>query len=215
VDFNWVWQGILTNWLADLLVLGAGIMLALAKAKNWGWASPALYGLGGCASMAVLLFALLNFPAKRITTDNIEGNIRSWLTSFGYGFVPLEPCPIPAHFCLRVTLPSGRPVNVIRPNQLDHYIVFIGEVTVSPEHQALLTRMSHDEATRVTRDIGVELAQFKLGFNEMGVPVQAIELEKRVPITNAMTEDAFLQSVGEMDTAELLAIQTLLRDLRQ
>ncbi len=49
MDWQWLWQGLLTNWLAAVLVLGCGIILTYLRAKRPSWAAPTLYGLGACA----------------------------------------------------------------------------------------------------------------------------------------------------------------------
>jgi hypothetical protein len=118
------------------------------------------------------------------------------------------------YFCFKVALPTGRRVLVGRPKELDRYITVRAAVTVSPEHQALLAKMPSVAQARIFHDLAIEMARFKIGFAQTA-PLRNIVLIRLLPIVDTLTESVLMETIEEVDTAELLVIEIVRRELGQ
>jgi hypothetical protein len=56
MELDWLWQNLVSEWLAAGLALFGGAMLAYLRATSSRWLSPDLYGLAGAALVAVIVF---------------------------------------------------------------------------------------------------------------------------------------------------------------
>jgi hypothetical protein len=87
-------------------------------------------------------------------------------------------------------------------------------IKLSPEHLAILDKLTKDQADAVTQQVVLELGRSRIGYSmmtELGHPVggpaktlvlqQTIILMNPVPIENDLTEDAFAQHINEIDSA--------------
>jgi hypothetical protein len=217
MDWSGLWQGILSNGIYAILILGAGAMLALLKTKWPELAPKVLYGIAGATCVAVLIFtftgrAILSTEQRQIKPENVETEIKTWISSFGYAFVSMSDNE--SYFTLRVTLPSGKPIMVSRTKQRDQYITVRGAVAIAPQHLTILTKMPQAQVTRIRHGLAIELARSKIGFVET-MPLQLIMVEKRIPITTALTESMFMDTVDEVELAQTLVIETVLREIGQ
>jgi len=85
---DWLWQALIVNGLWEwILVPCVGIVLAILRKKNPSWAGTIIYGLGGSAFAAMILFALVGRPIlsrQRPPTsrENVEANLKSWSDTF-------------------------------------------------------------------------------------------------------------------------------------
>lgn len=219
MDLKWIWQGILTNWLSAGLILAGGVVLAFLKARGARWLYPALYGMVGCALVAIVLYsfaALTAIPKKptQVTPDTIETSIRTWADTFGLGIK--KESESGSYFVYVITLPSSTPVAVSRSRKLDRYISFSTTLTVSPQHSSALERLSTSEMDQISRHVAVEMARFKIGFSLLGPsPLKAVLLVKSVPITSDFTEGSFAEQLSTMDSAVALARETLILNLNR
>jgi len=118
------------------------------------------------------------------------------------------------HFSIRVNLPSGKVISVFRETdqQFEKYIALEGIVTISPEHQALLTKMPQDQRQRVLRDLSIEVSRVRTDFSSAGL--EQVGFGRRLLISN-LTETLFIENLGELESLSNVIIQTLLRDLGQ
>jgi hypothetical protein len=58
-DWKWVWQGLVTIWLADLLVfIGTAVVLGILKKRASPWFQPIFYGLIGSTCLMITLLSL-------------------------------------------------------------------------------------------------------------------------------------------------------------
>jgi hypothetical protein len=212
MDLNPIVQGILTNWFSDLLILVGGAALAVLRKKNSPWAGVAAYFLIGCACMSVIVFtfvghAILAKETPQTTAENIEPNIRAWSDQFSLGIQ--KQADDNFDFAYAISLHSGRTVLVGRPKVRDRYLQFQGNVTLAPEHEAAVQKLSLSQQQRLADEINLEMARNKIGFAFIGPPFKGIRVSKGVPITSNLTEDSFAASLDEIDSSILLARESL------
>lgn len=75
---------------------------------------------------------------------------------------------------------------------------------LSPEHQAILSKLTKEQAADVTEEVTLELARSKIGYTITGPPpgqMQTVLLQRSVPITSGLTEATFGGYLDEMDSA--------------
>lgn len=219
---DWLWQGLITNWLSTLLIIGAGAGLALLKTRRPQWVSPVLYGLLGSGSVAIILVAfygLAAIPKKQrpqTTPENVEANLRVWLDAFGISTRKVTDQD--SHFALIVTLNNGTPVAIVRSKKLDRYIVLQSTLTISPEHKTLLDKLSNGQKMQIREELAVEMARAKIGFTiepSLEPSLSGITLTRRVPITTNLAEDTFMERIDEIDEAVILARNTIVLALER
>jgi len=201
-------ENIASNLAAALIVLISGSSLAILKIYLPMFATPILYGLAGGACVATVLFTLTGkaiFSRKQpeTTLENIEVNIRAWLDNFHLS--AKKEHLDNAHFCLLVVLNSGNGIVVARLNPTERYLTFQTRIGLATEHQIPIDAMIPQQRDRVMREIMVELAKTKVGFRLEGPPFRSILIMKTSFITTRLTEDAFLATLDEMDSAVNLA----------
>jgi hypothetical protein len=172
---------------------------------------PAVLAIGGLALACAGLYRTLTFGAN---ASNIEQRIREWSKRLGLATTPQEGGP-PSYFSLLITLGDGNQVVVSRPKEgdRDRFLSFRSRLILSPEHRAILVKMTKVQAYRAVLGLQMEMARYRIGFDlQMANPneltsLAAAALTEDVPITSALTDAVFLEHVRNMDNAE-----TLLRD---
>lgn len=187
-----------------VVVVGGATTTLLARYLS-NWATPALYGLAGSALLSVTIVALkaiARLPRRRPVTDleNIESEVHRWLDNFR---VTVKNDPITeAYFRFIVTLDSGTKVVVGRPRgELSGYILVRGEVILGPEDQKMIAALSQDEVADLLLELRLELARAKVGYSGLALPIDTIAIFKRIPISEALTEDAFFNKLEEVEAA--------------
>src|SRR5579863_1846234 len=125
MDWNWLWQGLVANAVYAVLLILGGIVLAVLKKTRPNWAGPALYGLSGCALVAVLIFtvtghAVFSRQQPETTPQNVEQNLRAWADSFQLGVTKMPP-QTDVDFGLAISLKSGNPVEIRQLKQIPSY----------------------------------------------------------------------------------------------
>jgi hypothetical protein len=216
-NMDWLWQGLLTNWLAHLgisflPVLGIlAVLLVFLKLKAPAWADPIWYGLGAFTFLVVSLYALKamdTLPPKvpQITFDNVEVTVKTWLEHFGLGIQKTSTAD--AIFTYKITLKNGTPVVIARTKELDNYITLQANLEVSPEHRVLLEKMKNEQITQLIHEVILELARSKIeGW--LVLPLQNVVLSRRVPITSNLTEDTFMERLQDIHFALNAARETI------
>jgi hypothetical protein len=213
MTWTWLWQDFLSNAIWYFLILLGGVVLTFLKKRGSAWFAPALYGLVGCSLVAVIVYsvvALNNIPPKKsppVSPDNVEANIRTWLDRFGLS-VAKGPDESDTIFSLFVTLRNGVGITIWRPKSLDRYVVLATLVSIKPSDQDVVNQLSPEETARFTARIRAEMARVKLIYTAES-PLRTITLQKRIPITDNLTEDVFMQAIDEVNSAALLVLETM------
>lgn len=185
--------------------------MAILRARKPTWAPIALYGLAGVACVGAIIFFVFTghaiFSKTHIDSSNAEHIVKLWCAE--NGLPAAEESAASPDFLYKVVLPNGTPIAVgtatkNRPN----YLAFQANVTVSPEHLAILSKLSVEDRQTVLQELQVELARTSAGYSVATVdptqPIQSVTLMKSVPM-ETMTEPVFIISLDEMDNIVQLA----------
>ena len=205
MNFNWAWQGILSNWLYDLIVPACGGLMILARARQWRYSSPVLYGLATAALMAAILYTvgahhiLVEDQASKTNPQNVQERVRLWIDNFG---LTNQSIPDPqAYFRYMVTLANGNQLVIGRYRAKEQYLVIDSAIRATEPEKEFLKKLPKNRVDRLQAEMIEEAARAKIGFQNLTVPYENANLEKRVPITSDLTEASFMASIDELDSA--------------
>jgi hypothetical protein len=211
-SIQWDWRSFFNNMLSNLawwvVLLAGGAVLALLRFYWPLLAEPALYGFVGVTCVAILIFATTGRPifSKQLpqtTPENVEANVRAWLDSFKIS-CKKETSP-DTYFILLATLNSGNPIGIGRAKAQDRYLSFQARISLSPEHQGPMDRMTPAQIEHTLREITLEFFRTKTNYTLEGPPFRAIVISKALLISARLTEDVFSGILDEMDSAVSMA----------
>jgi len=212
MDFGGVFQGILSNAIYAVIIIGGGVMLALFR-KKWPEVAPTiLYGVLGVTCIAILWFTftghgVFSKQPVRITPENAEENIRKWADSLGLGVTRASSPPSDAVFGLIVTTKGGIPVVIALMKEIPDYLQFSVQMALSEEHQAAFSKLTKEQGETVTEEVILELARGAIGNTilkpQAGPQMQTILLMDSAPV-DGLTKDAFVYHVNHVDNAAVL-----------
>jgi hypothetical protein len=141
----------------------------------------------------------------------VESAIKSWVEAFGYGIRKLD---IPdAYFAYQVTASDGNPVVVLRPTRLDRYLMLQRGVVLSDRHRQLFNELADKEAKRLVSEVRLRLAQANIQFSHGGSTFTKIVVQKRIPLTEDLTEYKFVEAIVEIMCAYVIANETITQRL--
>ena len=103
---------------------------------------------------------------------------------------------------------------VTRPKDFPHYIVLQASLELGAEHQALLAKLTEDQVVELVEELRVEMSRSKIGYS-IDLPLKKVTLVRRIPITDDLTEDAFIQRIDEVQSDLMLARDTIVLGLDQ
>lgn len=154
------------------------------------------------------LSSSLSSPAHTLlTVENVESHVKQWLETFNYGIRKLPVDTANAHFGYIATNQQNRKIIISRRRDLEHYLVVQASVLIADEHRKRMEGLSTQESEAFQRRLILDLTRLRLGFStNFGGPLTTIMLEKRIPITDYLTEALFIQTLDDLDTAELFVI---------
>lgn len=210
MDWHSVWQGVISNGIYALFILGGGIVLAVLKKKDSRWFKPATWGLIGAGLAAVIVVAFVALtrmpkPLPGITPDNVEASLRTWLDNFELSSKKIDdPQSI---FALVITLDNGTHLVASRPKTLDRYLLFSSSVSFGQEDNALLARMPKEESDQLKLRISAELVKARVEYSMDAL--NTITILRRIPITENVTEDTVMHTVDAINFDKLLVLQTI------
>jgi hypothetical protein len=203
---DWLWQGLLSNWVYGLIMLLAGLLAAYAKTTGRKWLPTLYHGLLG-AGLAGLILLNINFQhtlseeiANRVTIQNIQDKVRMWLENSN--FVTQKQTNNDAYFQYAVSK-NGINVNVMRLKSHDH-IVWVTANLIPPnkETEEALDSLSTEKSEEVRRELAIAAAQAGVYFDLTSL--KACKLEQSLPITDALTEDEFIKAVLSVQRGVIL-----------
>jgi hypothetical protein len=213
------WQGLITNVVSTVLILGAGALLTILAATNSKWAKPTLYGLAGIALMAGIVFvftgrAILSKKQPQTTIDNVETNIRAWSDYFGLGIQKVSEAEAQAqsHFCILVRCRSGVQIIVMRSKSHDRYLAFVSNLDIAEEHRNVLAQLPKVKSARILQELTLEFARHGIGYQLNILPdgtLSRISITKAIPITRNLTEDTFIAYLDQVESGTQVALGTV------
>lgn len=220
-DLSWLWHSLLARVIWGLLATGGSAVLAILRAKKPTLAAPILYGLGGLACFSVIFFAATGHsfltPAPT-DANNIEANVKKWSADFGFG-VQSVPSQVAASydFAYRLSLPSGDAIVVGVDRSKPGYLQIQGSLAVSPEHTAILEKLTPIQAQEVWSEAETELLRNDYSFLGQGVdPIhtQGLMMGKGV-VFSGLTEPAFGQAIDNLEETRLLVRNQFVASLQR
>jgi hypothetical protein len=220
---TWLWQGILTSVLAAVLWLGGATALTWVKRKWPKYGDLALYWIAIAACMAVIWFAvsghaLFSWPQPQVTPENIEANVRHWSEDLGLAYT--RGTAPDSYFAYSLTTRTGTSIQVFRSvKDKPAFLQFGSQLTMSPEHQAMMATLTKEQVDTVVQEIALELDRTRVGFTiatlstpQTSTPVKqtVIVLQKATPITN-LDEASFAAAADDIEfTVQLVRATTSL-----
>jgi hypothetical protein len=159
---DWFWQGLLTNGIYALVIVGGGFVFGYLRAKHSDKVPAALFGLAGATCFAILIFTFTGRPIfsttpKETTPDNLEKNIKIWAEHLGMTIGPaIEP---DSYFAYTLSNPDGVPMEVFRGKDKSGFLQFKAVIAVSPEHQAIFAKLSEAQISRLVEQLNLEVAR--------------------------------------------------------
>jgi hypothetical protein len=212
--------GVVGNVFGNVLtwvlgVTGAAVMGYLGLTGS----QLAIGGLFGLVTFILIFVASLVIRAPRliallqppkVTPENIEGLIRKWLDEFGLS-VRTERSQEQNYFHLQTTPVNGHQIDIVRMKDRSRYVFLRAGVITSGEHAQQITALAPDEKMRLVLAISLELARLGLTYNvDFDSPTQqVVTFARMVPITDALTEDVFIERVDQVSLATTFVLQTI------
>jgi hypothetical protein len=204
---SWLWQGILTSAIVAI----GGVVVGFIS-KRWPTWFPTIRAglLGGFLLAGIVAAIRLSLPASpHIDPDNIEDQVKQWLTREGHGFK--EASTQETLFQLDVPMSLGQSdVSVIRFKTQDHYLWLKACVGLNAEEQATLSKLPTDQQVRAIWSVTTELIRFRVSFEIS--PGRSVTVHKHVPIDDSLTEDSFMSVFDDVYGASLLAAHSMISD---
>jgi hypothetical protein len=215
---DWLLKTILGRIITAILGLGSPVVLGFLKRRGSSWFAPLLWGMIGLALSLVCFVAVVGISAfshlpkeqpPQVTPENIEEHIRTWLDTFGFSTRSVDNPE--AYFEIdAVAANASSRFSVMRTRKLDRYIQIQARLSVDKDRLAALPK---DGLESLIRSLRMEMLRSKLDYGNIKAPLHDFVLATRIPITGALTEETFMERVGELTSAEMLAAEIVRREL--
>ena len=173
--------------------------------------STFLYGMIGYALMLSIFLGclstgVLRFIPAEVLADNLEPTIRGWLDDSG---LSTKPASAPTwNFGLLTTLPDGESIYIIHMKEHRRLIAFQANLALSTEHQAILKAMPEAYVEKLAQDVSLKLFLAKM-VPAIRMRLSDVWLFSKLAITTGLTEEEFLKHLDDMDSAIILARNTI------
>jgi hypothetical protein len=209
--------GIVTHYVVVLFGLAAAAAIGYLKVRGIGVADTVFQAVGAFCLVIVAAVALkVNnaLPALQtastalheltdtvpVTTDSIEPLVRQWADAFNWSSGKLSETD--AFFSYQLTTRNGQPVVVKRTKDRPEYLLISAALVFDePKLKSLAT----DTAWELARTLQIELLSLGIEYAEVRPPLQTIHFGRLVRISQALSEDRFLEEVQRVLNARLLA----------
>lgn len=153
-----------------------------------------------------------NILNEALKPEKIKATVEQWLFKFRIPFSPGEDVAN-FDFQLKVNLPGDDILYVGKTRQNQQYLTIQSLLKII-EPQKLQKTLQKKQLNQITRNLRIEIDRLHLEYSDVDMP-QRIKLERRLPITNNLTEDVFISAIGEMMSAVDLIKQTLQKELER
>lgn len=210
----------LANNMVAAILFGGIAMIATIFYSRFGtaWSAPVFQGL--IAFFIVIsiftmirLFLALPLARERITTENIEARLLEWLYKFR---LTVKNSPTPnAHFHVEVTTDSDRHILIGRSkDDWSDYLEFWAGLRAADENeQVVIDSLTKDQASWITVNLKLELARARVGYAGLTMLGSEYRISKRIPITEALTEDQVINTIWEMEAILSILYYRVVKDI--
>lgn len=230
MDWNSLWQGVISNGIYALLILGGGAVLTALRLKWPNYADPARFGFVGAACVALVLFTLLGRglfvkSPPEITPENVGENVRKWADDVGLGITKM-PTSQDYYFGFQITQPSGNQITVFRGKDKSGFLQVQCPLLLSQDHLEMLRKLRKEDADNAMEEIMLEMDRARIGFvmqsaSAMPLPQvtttkptifqQTILVTKPIAISSGLNEASFTSHINEVDSE--IGVVRLITDL--
>jgi hypothetical protein len=143
--------------------------------------------------------------------DDIEANILAWMRDGEYMAIPLSDPSTYFNFLVKMT--DGKIIQVCKPREFlgERYLLVIARVKPTPQQVEALKSFSPYEQKCLVSDLKLELGKFKNAWSVPGPPYEGLVIEKHLPITEPLTEDAFIGALNEVGSEMNISTQITIK----
>ncbi|HSZ02510.1 MAG TPA: DUF2299 family protein [Terriglobales bacterium] len=165
MDFGWLWQGLVSNAVWELLILAAGIAMAILRKRESKWVGPVLYGIVTIASLVVIWFTFTGRPlfsqtrSEVVTPENVEENLKTWADHLAMSLERQPPSEATFFSYIGRTGGPRDPINIFRAKEKPGYLQFRATINLAPEHQAALAKLSKQDSTKFLNELDLEMSR--------------------------------------------------------
>jgi hypothetical protein len=153
--------------------------------------------------------------SKPETEPNIEANILAWAKHGEFMAVPM-PDPT-TYFSFLVTTPDLKIMQVCKPREFMgeryvRYVLLIARVKPTPPQVEVLKDFSPYEQKRLVGDLKAGLLEgYKNSLSVPGPPYEGLEIQKKLSLTQPLTEDVFIAALNEVGAEMALSAQIVIK----
>jgi len=212
--------------MGGVAVVAAAVYLYLRwKYEKWASAVPIVLGV---ASMMMVLQvgvriqqylttqrALLDQIAKRpapFDPDIIDARVQDWIRGFRWGIRPLDSQPLWL-FGYDLTLTNGVHLAVIREKQQNRYLEIAAPIALTPTQRKVFEMDTQAKKDRLISDLRIALSATGVGWVGLAAPLTEFNVLKKLPIVESVTDFDFLTVVESVNTARVLANETIAQEI--
>ena len=221
-SFGWLFQEIVAHWVIVVLSLVGAAALGTLKKYRPSVAGPVSYGAAGFAMVVMSLsmlqiLSVVNTPTQEPLTqsdENLEETIRGWADNFGWGSRPLQIED--ALVAFEVTLLNNTVhVAVVQFERLNGFLSIAVNVVLSNEQREEFSNLEQHVATQLLRTLRIEMSRMGIDWENIEAPLTRVTLQKKLPITDSLSQHEFLSTVSQINHARILYSETIALTLNQ
>jgi hypothetical protein len=227
IDFDWLWQGILSNGLYALLILAGGVVLAVMRAKSQRLFLPIVWFFIGSALISVVVVAVVylvrsskpNELSPTLRADKLETTIHEWLDTFGYSVQRVNPPEDPSMTFELIAKGPGSDVSILifSKKNIPQYLSLQTAIALGPDDRNQIAKMTPDEVLQIGNEFVTQLAQARVNWLPLSDPLfsKNVSLFTSIPITNAVTDAALLDKLNEVELDSIMARGLLMNGIKR
>jgi hypothetical protein len=189
-----------------LAACGAAVM-AYMQANHWPYSGPILYGLGIfallliCGTCISWAASISKRVSSTIAPTQAKRVIRDWLDAGGLNVQSVATINDQLFF-YSVTL-NGRKIAVHQRKSNLRYLYFASIIGFTAEDNRAMSTLPGGSDS-VIRDLRIGLANFRVGYAGIDLPLQKLTITKEIFITDDFNEYEFIQALYLMESAIVL-----------
>jgi hypothetical protein len=210
---NWpkdIFQGVLSNLLSALMIVGISAGLTYAKSKNMRFADLSQYALSVFTLLAMLFVGLRVFlwisTQIPITPESAEESIRSWIDDF---HLPIRKVHDEySVFQFSVTLSNNHTIGIMELKKNPRLIIMEAHLGIGGQVLQEFSNLSANNKNIVLNDIRTELARLHIPSSNISLPLNNIVLQEYIPISS-LNFRSFYDGMNQVDSGLVLIENTL------
>jgi hypothetical protein len=149
-----------------------------------------------------------------VTLDNVEQHIRAWSDKFGLAVQRDERMEDQSYFALIVTGKDSIKRGVARLKKLDRYVIVFCNLVLAETHKATYDTLSEAQKTEIDEIVALDLSRSGFRF-EIQPQLKKVSIEKELPITEALSEESFINALDDVGRAWKIARIQIVQALRR